>query len=202
MSRPTSLTALDLRVHLVCASVEQVDGLVLQLQSWPLSARPSLATRSQGTSSGGSTLSAAVFVNVGGFTAQAVRQRLRSPITNRLAAALRKRCGAYWFPSRRTCRRYAAKFRTNAPRMTKICAGDFSKQMQHSVANVTGALKDGLRNQLANKMDHMPERLFQNQKPARPGNGGKAVLSDFNGWPWRQGQLRNKRRNVSSKNKD
>ncbi|WP_130900523.1 hypothetical protein [Pseudomonas sp. Sample_11] len=45
--------------------------------------------------------------------------------------------------------------------MTKICAEDFSKQMQQSVANVTGALKDGLRNQLANQMDHMLNDLFK-----------------------------------------
>ena len=45
--------------------------------------------------------------------------------------------------------------------MTKICAEDFSKQIQQSVANVTGALKDGLRNQLANQMDTMLNDLFK-----------------------------------------
>lgn len=44
--------------------------------------------------------------------------------------------------------------------MTKICAEDFSKQMQQHVTNVTGALKDGLRNQMAQQMDQMLSGLF------------------------------------------
>lgn len=44
--------------------------------------------------------------------------------------------------------------------MTKICAEDFSKHMQQAAANVTGALKDGLRNQLAQQMDQMLAGLF------------------------------------------
>lgn len=44
--------------------------------------------------------------------------------------------------------------------MTKICAEDFTKQMQTSVNAVTGALKDGLRNQLAGQMDMMLNNLF------------------------------------------
>ncbi|WP_039967900.1 hypothetical protein [Pseudomonas chlororaphis] len=44
--------------------------------------------------------------------------------------------------------------------MTKICAEDFTKQMQTSVNAVTGALKDGLRNQLAQQMDAMLNGLF------------------------------------------
>ncbi|MDD1981137.1 MULTISPECIES: hypothetical protein [Pseudomonas] len=44
--------------------------------------------------------------------------------------------------------------------MTKICAEDFTKQMQASVNAVTGALKDGLRNQLAREMDAMLNNLF------------------------------------------
>jgi len=44
--------------------------------------------------------------------------------------------------------------------MTKICAEDFSKQMQQCAANVTGSLKDGLRNQLAQQMDLMLSGLF------------------------------------------
>lgn len=45
--------------------------------------------------------------------------------------------------------------------MTQICAEDFGKAMQQNVANVTGALKDGLRNQLAAQMDQMLEGLFR-----------------------------------------
>ncbi|MHB2048898.1 hypothetical protein [Pseudomonas sp. VEM90] len=45
--------------------------------------------------------------------------------------------------------------------MTKICAEDFSKEMQQSVANVTGALKDGLRKQIANQMDALLNDLFK-----------------------------------------
>lgn len=51
------------------------------------SAAPS-STRSHGISSGASSLTAWVFVTTTGFAAQAVRQRLSSPVTNRLAVAL------------------------------------------------------------------------------------------------------------------
>ena len=44
--------------------------------------------------------------------------------------------------------------------MTKICADDFSETMKQSALNVTGALKDGLRNQLAKHMDTMLSGLF------------------------------------------
>lgn len=45
--------------------------------------------------------------------------------------------------------------------MTKICAEDFSKEMQQHVTNVTGSLKDGLRKQMANQMDALPNDLFK-----------------------------------------
>lgn len=45
--------------------------------------------------------------------------------------------------------------------MTQICAQDFSDAMKQSATNVTGALKDGLRNQLAKQMDSMLEGLFR-----------------------------------------
>lgn len=44
--------------------------------------------------------------------------------------------------------------------MTQVCAEDFSKNMKQSALNVTGALKDGLRNQLAAQMDAMLNALF------------------------------------------
>lgn len=44
--------------------------------------------------------------------------------------------------------------------MTQICAEDFSATMKQNVQNVTGALKDGLRNQLAKQMDIMLDGLF------------------------------------------
>lgn len=45
--------------------------------------------------------------------------------------------------------------------MTSICADDFSEAMKSSVQNVTGALKDGLRNQMAKQMDNMLDGLFR-----------------------------------------
>jgi hypothetical protein len=45
--------------------------------------------------------------------------------------------------------------------MTTICAQDFSETMKASAINVTGALKDGLRNQLAKHMDQMLDGLFR-----------------------------------------
>lgn len=44
--------------------------------------------------------------------------------------------------------------------MTKICAQDFSETMKTAALSVTGALKDGLRNQLAKHMDDMLNGLF------------------------------------------
>lgn len=44
--------------------------------------------------------------------------------------------------------------------MTKICAQDFSETMKQHALNVTGALKDGLRNKLAAEMDTMLSNLF------------------------------------------
>jgi len=45
--------------------------------------------------------------------------------------------------------------------MTQICAEDFSKMMLASATNVTGALKDGLRNQIGKQMDQMLNELFR-----------------------------------------
>lgn len=45
--------------------------------------------------------------------------------------------------------------------MTQVCAENFSDAMKQNVQNVTGALKDGLRNQLAKQMDHMLDELFR-----------------------------------------
>lgn len=44
--------------------------------------------------------------------------------------------------------------------MTQVCAEDFTAGLKQSVNNVTGALKDGLRNQLAIQMDTMLTQLF------------------------------------------
>lgn len=44
--------------------------------------------------------------------------------------------------------------------MTQICADDFSATMKASALNVTGALKDGLRTQLAKHMDNLLDSLF------------------------------------------
>lgn len=45
--------------------------------------------------------------------------------------------------------------------MTQICAEDFTETMKQSALNVTGALKDGLRNQLAKHMDGLLNDLFR-----------------------------------------
>jgi len=45
--------------------------------------------------------------------------------------------------------------------MTQICAKDFTENLKQSALNVTGALKDGLRNQLAAQMDQMLNDLFR-----------------------------------------
>ena len=45
--------------------------------------------------------------------------------------------------------------------MTQICAEDFSKQMRESALNITGHLKDGLRNQMGKVMDEILGDLFR-----------------------------------------
>jgi hypothetical protein len=45
--------------------------------------------------------------------------------------------------------------------MAQVCAADFSESLKQSVLSVTGALKDGLRNQLALQMDAMLDGLFK-----------------------------------------
>ena len=45
--------------------------------------------------------------------------------------------------------------------LTQICAEDFTAGLKNSVLGVTGALKDGLRNQLAKQMDGMLNELFR-----------------------------------------
>jgi hypothetical protein len=44
--------------------------------------------------------------------------------------------------------------------MTQICAKDFTDQMKQSALNITGALKDGLRTQMAAHMDRLLSELF------------------------------------------
>lgn len=45
--------------------------------------------------------------------------------------------------------------------MTQICAEDFSATMKQSAVQVTGALKDGMRDQLAVHMDRLLDGLFK-----------------------------------------
>lgn len=45
--------------------------------------------------------------------------------------------------------------------MTQVCAEDFTAGLKNSVLSVTGALKDGLRVQLAKQMDSMLSELFR-----------------------------------------
>lgn len=44
--------------------------------------------------------------------------------------------------------------------MTTICANDFTAQMKQDALNVTGALKDGMRNQMGKVMDDILNGLF------------------------------------------
>lgn len=44
--------------------------------------------------------------------------------------------------------------------MTTICAQDFTAQMKQDALNVSGALKDGLRNQMGKVMDEILNGLF------------------------------------------
>lgn len=44
--------------------------------------------------------------------------------------------------------------------MTTICANDFSAKMKQDATNVTGALKDGMRNQIGKVMDDILNGLF------------------------------------------
>lgn len=44
--------------------------------------------------------------------------------------------------------------------VTQMCAKDFSQQMRNDAIQITGALKDGLRNQMAKVMDEMLSSLF------------------------------------------
>ncbi len=45
--------------------------------------------------------------------------------------------------------------------MTTICANDFTEQMKADAINVTGALKDGMRNQMGKVMDDILNGLFK-----------------------------------------
>lgn len=45
--------------------------------------------------------------------------------------------------------------------MTTICANDFSAKMKQDATNVTGALKDGMRNQIGKVMDEILDGLFR-----------------------------------------
>lgn len=44
--------------------------------------------------------------------------------------------------------------------MTTICAKDFSDQMRNAAISITGALKDGLRGQMAKQVDDLLNSLF------------------------------------------
>lgn len=45
--------------------------------------------------------------------------------------------------------------------MTQVCARDFSESMKQAALNITGALKDGLRNQMGLQMDIILNDLFR-----------------------------------------
>jgi hypothetical protein len=57
--------------------------------------------------------------------------------------------------------------------MTTICADDFAATMKQQVQNITGALKDGLRNQMGKSMDNILEDLFRIKSLQDQGKVGK-----------------------------
>lgn len=83
-----------------------------------------------------------------------------------IKAELEKMVGSYWStnvnPSsgKPTDSSYSAVSRANYL-MTQICAQDFTETMKTHALNVTGALKDGLRNKLAGSLDGMLDDLFR-----------------------------------------
>lgn len=81
-----------------------------------------------------------------------------------IRAELEKMVGGYWNTKvdkyGKPSDGYGDKMTRAEYLMTQICSGDFSEAMKQSALNVTGALKDGLRNQLAAHMDEMLNSLF------------------------------------------
>lgn len=82
-----------------------------------------------------------------------------------IRAELEKTVSAYWSEKVDTRSGTASSSSYNSVTraeylMTQICAKDFTEGMKQSVNNVTGALKDGLRVQLAKQMDEMLSNLF------------------------------------------
>jgi hypothetical protein len=86
--------------------------------------------------------------------------------TTTIRAELEKTVGAYWSAKvdprtgKPSDSSYSAVTRAEYL-MTQVCAEDFTSGLKASVLNVTGALKDGLRNQLAKQMDQMLNDLFR-----------------------------------------
>lgn len=82
-----------------------------------------------------------------------------------IRAELEKTVSAYWSvkvdPRSGKPSEYHAAVTRAEYLMTQVCAEDFSAGLRSSVQNVTGALKDGLRNQLAQQMDSMLNELFR-----------------------------------------
>jgi uncharacterized membrane protein YheB (UPF0754 family) len=82
-----------------------------------------------------------------------------------IRAELEKTIGAYWSQSVDSRSGAVSSSSYNVVTraeylMTQICAKDFSDGLKQDVTNVTGALKDGLRKQLAAQMDTMLSQLF------------------------------------------
>ena len=82
-----------------------------------------------------------------------------------IRAELEKTIGAYWSQKVDTRSGTVTDSSYNSVTraeylMTQICAKDFTEGMRQAVTNVTGALKDGLRINLAAQMDTMLSQLF------------------------------------------
>lgn len=78
---------------------------------------------------------------------------------------LERTVGAYWSETvdprtGKTSSSYGAVTRAEYL-MTQVCAQDFTDGLKASVTSVTGALKDGLRNELAKQMDRMLAEVFR-----------------------------------------
>ena len=86
--------------------------------------------------------------------------------TTTIAKELDRLIGRYWserldMNGKPTESTYGATLTRAEYLMTQICADDFTAAMKDSVVNVTGALKDGMRNQLAKQMDQTLDGLFK-----------------------------------------
>lgn len=98
-----------------------------------------------------------------------IRKSLETLVSGYWAAKVDPRTG-------KPCDHYNAVTRAEYT-MTQICAADFGETMRQHAINVTGHLKDGLRNKLAVHMDQMLNDLFRVKSLQDQGKVEKTVLT-------------------------